>query len=183
MAAILVAPLFIAYDSLNSMRSALRGVQEQDLNATLLIARVRTAAEELRQAELQLVYATDSGAAGRPDTRVATAISALRALSDSLAAYGLNTAHSQIETTLDRVDAAIPPEFDAVRRGRGERADSLSKQLQPVMMRLDSIADRTSTLLQARTTEKVEAANVDAGNAQRVTTQAFGFAVALAGLI
>jgi signal transduction histidine kinase len=182
MAAILVAPLFIAYDSLNSMRSALRGVQVHDLNATLLIARVRTAAEELRQAELQLVYATDSGAAGRPDTRVATAISALRALSDSLAAYGLSTAHSQIETTLDRVEAAIPPEFDAVRRGQGERADSLSKQ-QPVMLRLDSIADRTSTFLQARTAEKVEEANVEAGNAQRVTTQAFGFAVALAGLI
>ena len=45
MAAILVAPLFIAYDSLNSMRSALRGVQEQDLNATLLEGPVGEAAE------------------------------------------------------------------------------------------------------------------------------------------
>src|SRR5688572_29867546 len=170
MAAILVAPLFIAYDSLNSMRLALRGVQERDLNATLLLARVRTAAEELRQAELQFVYATDSGTPGRPYTRVATAIGALRALSDSLATYGLNAAHSQIETTLDRVDAAIPHEFDAVRRGRGERADSLSKQLQPVMLRLDSIADRTSTYLQQRTAEKVEEANIEAGNAQRLTT-------------
>ena len=76
MAAILVAPLFIAYDSLNSMRSALRGVQEQDLNATLLLSRVRNAAEELRQAELQLVYATDSTAGGRTSVRVAEAVSA-----------------------------------------------------------------------------------------------------------
>src|SRR5215207_6813560 len=85
MAAILVAPLFIAYDSLNNMRSLLRGMQEQDLNATLLLARIRTAAEELRQSELQLVYATDSGAVGRPDTRMAAAVLTLRALSDSLA--------------------------------------------------------------------------------------------------
>ena len=69
MAAILVAPLFVAYDSLNSMRLALRGVQERDLSATLLLARVRAAAEELRQAELQFVYAPDSGTTGRPDTR------------------------------------------------------------------------------------------------------------------
>jgi signal transduction histidine kinase len=183
MAAILVAPLFIAYDSLNSMRSALRGVQEQDLNATLLLSRVRTAAVELRQAELQAVYATDTVARGRPSARVADAVSALRALSDSLASYGLNVAHSQLESTLDRVEAAIPAEIDAVRRGRGERADSLSKQLQPVMFRLDSIAERTGALLQQRTADKVEEANVEAGNAQRLTTTAFGFAVALAGLI
>src|SRR5688500_3683279 len=100
MAAILVAPLFIAYDSLNSMRSALRDVQEQDLNATLLLSRVRTAAEELRQAELQLVYATDSTARGRPSTRVAEAVGTLREFSDSLATFGLNAAHSQIESTL-----------------------------------------------------------------------------------
>ena len=183
MAAILVAPLFIAYDSLNKMRSALREVQVEDLNATLLLARVRIAAEELRQAELQMVYATDTTALGQPNTRVSTAVSALRALSDSLANYGLNTAHSQLEMTLDRVEAAIPAEFDAVRRGRGERADSLSKQLQPVMFRLDSIAERTGTLLQARTAEKVEEANIEAGNAQKLTTTAFAFAVVLAGLI
>ena len=35
----------------------------------------------------------------------------------------------------------------------------------------------------ARTAEKVEFANVEAGNAQQLTTTAFGFAVALAGLI
>ena len=38
MAAILVAPLFIAYDSLNSMRAAVGNIREQDLNATLLPA-------------------------------------------------------------------------------------------------------------------------------------------------
>src|SRR5687768_16579429 len=183
MAAILVAPLFIAYDSLNSMRSALRAMQEQDLEATLLLARIRTTAEELRQAELQLVYATDSGAIGRPDTRVAAAVASLRTLSDSLAAYGLSAPRAQINSTLDRIDAAIPGEFEAVRRGRGERADSLSKQLQPVLLRLDSIAERTGSFLQERTAEKVEEANVEAGNAQRLTTTAFGFAVVLAGLI
>ena len=50
MAAILVAPLFIAYDSLNGMRAAVRNIQAQDLNATMLLARIRAAAEELRQA-------------------------------------------------------------------------------------------------------------------------------------
>jgi len=54
MAAILVAPLFIAYDSLNGMRAAVRNIQAQDLNATMLLARIGAAAEELRQAELQL---------------------------------------------------------------------------------------------------------------------------------
>src|SRR5262245_54250315 len=101
MAAILVAPLLIAYDSLNATRAAVRGVQEQDLNATMLLARIRSTAEELRQSELQLVYATDSGTAGRPDTRVMSASSALRVLADSLTSYGLTNARSEIMATLD----------------------------------------------------------------------------------
>jgi len=183
MAAILVAPLFIAYDSLNSMRTAVRNVQEQDLNATLLLARIRTAAEELRQAELQLVYATDSSTVGSPGTRLTAAVSALRVLSDSLVAYGLQGPRSEIVSTLDRVDAAVPAEVDAVRRGNGERADSLSKLLQPVLFRVDSTLMRTGALLQSRTAEKVQQANVEAGSAQRLTTTTFALAVALAGLI
>ena len=183
MAAILVAPLFIAYNSLNSMRDALRGVQKQDLDATLLLARIRTAAEALRQAELQLVYATDSGAIDRPDTRMAAAVSSIRTLSDSLGGFGLDNAQAEIVSTLDQVEATIPVEFDAVRRGRGERADSISKRLQPVLLRVDSIVERSGNFLQARTAQKVELANIEAGNAQQLTTTAFGVAVALAGLI
>jgi signal transduction histidine kinase len=183
MAAILVAPLFIAYDSLNSMRAAVRGIRDQDLNATLLLTRIRTAGEELRQAELQLAYATDSGPGAQSGTRVAAAVNQLRLLSDSLSAYGLGGSRSEIAATLDRLEAAIPMEFEAVRRGKGERADSLSKLLQPVMLRVDSIAERTGTYLQARTAQKVEDANTEAGSAQKLTTTAFGVAVALAGLI
>jgi signal transduction histidine kinase len=182
-AAILVAPLFIAYDSLNSMREAVRGVQEQDLNATLMLARIRAAAEELRQAEMQLVYATDSGGVENPDTRVATAMTTLRKLSDSLPAFGLESSRGEIVATLDHVDAGLPAEFAAVRRGKGERADSLSKLLQPILLRVDSIVERTGMFLQARTAQKVEQANNEAGNAQQVTTTTFGVAVALAGLI
>ena len=183
MAAILVAPLFIAYTSLNNMREALRGVQKQDLDATLLLARIRTAAEELRQAELQLVYATDSGAIGRPDTRIAAVVAGMRALSDSLSGFDLGGAQAQIASTLDRIEQTIPVEFDAVQRGRKERADTISKQLQPVLLRVDSIVEGSGTFLRERTAQKVEFANVDAGRAQQLTTTAFGFAVALAGLI
>src|SRR5262245_63307009 len=103
MAAILVAPLFIAYDSLNGMRAAVRNIQAQDLNATVLLARIRTAAEELRQAELQLVYATDSSTIASPDARVTNAMTALRALSDSLVAYGVEGPGFEVVGTLDRV--------------------------------------------------------------------------------
>jgi len=183
MAAILVAPLFIAYDSLNSMRAAVRNIREQDLNATLLLARIRTGAEELRQAELQFVYATDSLTVASPGARLKTAVSALRVLSDSLVAYGLQGPRAEIVSTLDRIEAALPAEVDAVRRGKGERADSLSKLLQPVLLRVDSTLERTGALLQSRTAEKVEQANVEAEGAQRLTTTAFALAVALAGLI
>jgi signal transduction histidine kinase len=183
MAAILVAPLFIAYDSLNTVRVVARDVQEQDLNATLLLARIRAAAEELRQAELQLAYATDSGSQSSHVARVTSAVRSLRVLSDSLTTYGLDGSRADVTTTLNGIDAAIPLEVDAVRRGRLERADSLSKLLQPVMLRLDSIVERTGTFLQERTAEKVRQANEEAANAQRLTTTAFAFAVALAGLI
>jgi signal transduction histidine kinase len=183
MAAILVAPLFIAYDSLNRMREAVRGVQEQDLNATLLLARIRAAAEELRQAEMQLVYATDSGGAGNPDTRVSTSMATLRTLADSLRVFGLDNSRAEIAGTLDHVDAALPAEFAAVRRGKGEQADSLSKLLQPIMLKVDSTVERTATFLQGRTAQKVEEVNSEAGTAQQLTTTTFGVAVALAGLI
>src|SRR6185503_17417969 len=102
MAAILVAPLFIAYDSLNGMRAAVRNIQVQDLNATMLLAGIRSAAEELRQAELQLVYATDSSTVTSPGARVTNAVAALRSLSDSLVTYGLEGPSSEIRATLDR---------------------------------------------------------------------------------
>ena len=183
MAAILVAPLFIAYDSLNGMRAAVRNIQLQDLNATVLLARIRIAAEELRQAELQLVYATDSSTVASPGARVTTAMTALRGLSDSLVAYGLEGPRSEVVVTLDRVDAALVAELDAVRHGNGVRADSLSKLLQPVMLRVDSTVERTGSYLQSRTAEKVELANIEAASAQKLTTTAFALAVVLAALI
>ena len=183
MAAILVAPLFIAYDSLNSMRAAVRDIQSQDLDATLVLARIRKAAEELRQAELQLAYAADVPGESSPTARLTAAITHVRALSDSLSSFELDSARAEISRTLDRVDAAIPVELEAVRHGRLERADSLSNQLKPVMLRIDSIAEQAGTFLQERTATKVNAANIEAGNAQQLTTTAFGFAVVLAGLI
>jgi hypothetical protein len=151
MAAILVAPLFIAYDSLNSMRSAVQDVQEKDLNATLLLARIRTSAEELRQAELQLAYAGDSANPERSEARVMAAVGTLRIRSDSLEHFELADAQAEIDTTLARIEAALPAEFDAVRRHQGERADSLSKLLQPVMLRVDSVVEGAGTFLQGRT--------------------------------
>jgi signal transduction histidine kinase len=183
MAAILVAPLFIAYDSLNGMRAAVRNIQVQDLNATMLLAGIRSAAEELRQAELQLVYATDSSTVTSPGARVTNAVAALRSLSDSLVTYGLEGPSSEIRATLDRIDNALVAELDAVRHGKGVRADSLSKLLQPVMMRVDSTVERTGGYLQTRTAEKVELANVEAASAQRLTTTAFALSLVLAGLI
>jgi signal transduction histidine kinase len=183
MAAILVAPLFIAYDSLNSMRMAVRNVQVEDLNATLLLARIRAAAEELRQGELQLAYATDSGGAGSPGTRVTAALTSLRTLSDSLASYGLDNSRNEIASTLALVESALPAELAAVRHGNGERADSVSKALQPVMLRVYATLEGTSNFLQERTAQKVVEANLEAGSAQQLTTVAFGFAVVLAGLI
>jgi signal transduction histidine kinase len=183
MAAILVAPLFIAYDSLNSMRSAVQDVQEKDLNATLLLARIRTSAEDLRQAELQLAYAGDSANPERSEARVMAAVGTLRILSDSLQHFELEDAQAEIDTTLARIEAALPAEFDAVRRHQGERADSLSKLLQPVMLRVDSVVEGAGTFLQGRTALKVRQVNIEAGSAQQLTTTAFGVAVALAGLI
>lgn len=183
MAAILVAPLFIAYNSLNRMQSAVRGVQEQDLNATLLVARIRAAGEELRQAELQMVYAPDSTSLHGPEVRVDSALRSMRALSDSLVAFDLDRARHDVSTTLDRIAAGIDAEARAVRRGESVRADSLSTVLRPVMLRIDSIANTTVATLQARTATKVESARAEAARAQQLTTTAFAVAVVIAALI
>jgi signal transduction histidine kinase len=183
MAAILVAPLFIAYDALNQMQSSVRAVKEQDLDATLLVARIRAAAEELRQAELQLVYATSPTAPGQPNTRVDTALATLRALADSLLRFGLDTAHRDTRATLDVVADGIRLESAAVQRGQAEKADSLSRELRPVLLYIDSIAHGTTTTLQARTATTVERARARALRAQELTTTTFGIAVSIAALI
>jgi signal transduction histidine kinase len=182
-AAILVAPLFIAYDSLNQMQTAVRAVQEQDQNATLLVSRIRAASEELRQAEMQLVYGTDSSTRELPVARVDNALNTLRALADSLLRFELDTTHRDVTATLDSVSATIPAEIGAVGRGQGERADSLSTALRPVLQRIDSIADRAETTLQARTAAKVQSARAEAGRAQDLTTTTFGIAIMIAALI
>jgi signal transduction histidine kinase len=183
MAAILVAPLFIAYNSLNRMQAAVRDVQEQDLNATLLVARIRAAAEGLRQTELQMVYAPDSTTLVQPDVRVDSALHALRALADSLLVFGLDSAHGDVTATLDRVTEGIRAEAQAVQRGESVRADSLSTVLRPVMLRIDSIGTSTVATLQSRTATKVESARAEAARAQQLTTTAFAVAVVIAALI
>ena len=141
-AAILVAPLFIAYDSLNSMRAAVRNIQGQDLNATLLLARIRTAAEELRQAELQMVYATDSSTGASPDPRLTTAVTALRALSDSLVTYGLSASRS-----IDRRGRRRDDSRDLCRQGRAGRGAGgvLRSNGMPLMARPNSDEQQPAT--------------------------------------
>ncbi len=169
-ALILVGPLGYAIWGIRQLREDADALRQRDFAASQLIGRLRDGLNDLRQAELALLFAhkiSDREAMDRELTRV-------DALTDSLRRFQLPEVARGIETSVDSMSKVAPSEFVAALAGDTTVADSLSARgFVPELSQAESLVKTAEHALQKRTSD-------DASNeATHLRLVASGSAIAL----
>ena len=154
-AAVLVVPLVVARTSMQRLHGQVRSLREGEFQASLVLGRLRDALGDVRAREVALgVVKSDTVHA-----QLREALERAELLADSLDAFQLDSATRRIHRDLATVRPATEEEFAAMRAGRGDRADSISRQtVGPALRDADLALSPVEQLLRARTTDRVLAA-------------------------
>ncbi|MEO5588059.1 MAG: hypothetical protein ABIS03_00635, partial [Gemmatimonadaceae bacterium] len=132
-AVILVFPLGIALRSLQRVHTATAQIRDVEFVASLLLGRMRSGAEELRQAETALLFVPQAATRNRMSSELA----ALSGMADSLGRFSLNSAAAGIREAIGDIAIAAPLEYAAAFDSQPARAESISTAaLQPAMDRV-----------------------------------------------
>jgi signal transduction histidine kinase len=170
-AIILVGPLVYAIREINQLKDDAELLRNRDFAASQLIGRLRDGLNDLRRAELALLFArtiADHEAIDRELKHVG-------ALTDSLNRFQLPEVARGIETSVDSMAKVAPSEFDAALKGDTLTADTLSaRQFVPALSRAESLVKAAEHTLSNRTSRDVER------EAGRIRIIASGSAIALA---
>ena len=179
-AAVLVVPLIVARESMQRLHGQVRSLREGEFQASLLLGRLRDALADVRAREVALgVVKSDTVHA---DLR--EALARAEVLADSLDKFQLDSAAGRIRRDLATVRPASEEEFAAMRAGRGERADSISRQtIAPALRDADLALSPVEQVLRARTTDRVIEAESALGRAEQISLAALIIALGLAAAI
>jgi signal transduction histidine kinase len=179
-AAVLVVPLVVARTSMQRLHGQVRSLREGEFQASLILGRLRDALGDVRAREVALgVVKSDTVHALLRD-----ALARAEALADSLDAFQLDSATRRIHRDLATVRPATESEFAAMRAGRGDRADSISRQtVAPALRDADLALSPVEQVLRARTTARVLEAESALGRAEQISLAALIVALALAAAI
>jgi signal transduction histidine kinase len=153
-AIILVTPLVFAIQSLRVLHGDATALRDRDFAASLLISRLREGLNDLRRAELALLFKPDVVSRDAMETGVAH----VGALADSLSHFELPAAAKDIGVSIRQIAAAAPSEYAAALEGKTELADSISsKSFVPALNHTDSTVLAAEHALADRTTQRVNA--------------------------
>jgi signal transduction histidine kinase len=179
-AVILLLPLALTLRSLDSVHDETEALQDREFAASLLLARMRAAAEELRQAEVALLFVADSSSRDR----MAFQIARLSTMADSLEDYQLRAAADQIDASINAVITYAPREYQAVLVGRTRAADTISaRHVVPAINSVARAIEAAQGSLQTRTLERVAQTTALTEKAQQLAAGALVFAIGLALLV
>ena len=152
-ALILVGPLIYAIWGIRQLRSDAENLRDRDFAASQLIGRLSDGLNDLRRAELAVLF-TPSVANHEAMERE---LAHLGALTDSLGQYQLGDYKRNIEPSVDSMTRVAPFEYNAAVRGDTAAADSLSsKAFIPALTRAESLVKTAEHALQARTSGDAE---------------------------
>jgi signal transduction histidine kinase len=179
-AAVLVVPLVVARASMQRLHGQVRSLREGEFQASLILGRLRDALGDVRQREVALSVV-------KSDTvlkQLRDALTRAEALADSLDRFQLDSAAQRIHRDLAAVRPASEAEFEAMRGGRNERADSISQRtIGPALRDADLALSPVEQVLRSRTTDRVLAAESALGRAEQISLAALFIALLLAALI
>ena len=179
-AGVLVVPLVVARSSMQDLHGQVRSLREGEFQASLLLGRLRDALSEVRAREVALgVVQSD-----QVHEEFRSALRHAEILADSLDGFQLHSASGRIRRDLAMVRPASEQEFAALRAGRGEQADSISRgTIGPALRDADLALSPVEQVLRGRTTARVLEAESALSEAERVSLVALIVALVLAAAI
>ena len=163
-AVILIVPLISAVRSLDRVSDETKRLRDGDFAASLVVGRLRESLNDLRAAELALLFVRDQKSRAAMQERIRDA----QRLADSLQSYGLNDAATIVRSSMADVAANEPQEFAAAVGGRPGEAERISSQtIVPAIVRAESAVRTAERELRERSRERVAHAAEHANQATR----------------
>ena len=151
-AVILVLPLLVATRSLDHLRDSAQELRDGDFAASLALGRLRDALNDVRSAELALLFVPEEKSR---DAMVARTRE-VEALADSLERYQLGRSARDIRVAMDSVTAGADAEFQATRAGRAGEAERISQAIVvPALARAERAVVVAERMLRDRTRTRV----------------------------
>ena len=179
-AVVLLLPLMFALRSLDRVHDQTEALRDREFAASLLLGRMRAAAEDLRGAETALLFIHDVASRDA----MAAQIERLDSMADTLGGFQLDEAADQIRTALNAVVRYAPLEYQAAFLGNSRSADTLSnRHVVPAINSVDRVIGAAQQSLRERTRDRVQETTTLTEEAQRVSAGALALAIGLAVLM
>jgi signal transduction histidine kinase len=179
-ALLLLVPLALALRALDGLKRSVAHLSENEVAASLLLARGRLATEELRRSEFANVFVHDSASL----QRLQREITSLRVLADSIAPFNLTPTVEHIRAAVQDLGTFAPIEFAAAADGDTLIAGAISdRRMLPAISRVDSVLDAAEQTLRVRSKTAVDTAAQSTGEAWKISLLLFVCAALFALLI
>jgi signal transduction histidine kinase len=180
MGLVLLAPLGIALHSLQQLHDDARALRDGAFQASLLLGRLRDVAGDVRVAETNLLLLRDPASRAT----MANLVGRATVLADSLRYFDLDTAAAEIRSAAAVLASTVPRQVEAVRVGRVESADALSRdEIGPALRRLERGVGTAERTLRETTRVRMVDATAAIRRAQFLSAVSLALAVLLAAWI
>ena len=179
-AIILVSPLVLALRALERMHDETVALRDNEFAASLLLGRIRSGTEDLRTAEIALLFVPSDSIQARMSAEIDT----LSALADSLDRYQLDSAARNVRLAVQDIAQYAPVEYRDALANRAEEAERTSRErIVPAMVRIQSSVGTAERSLRVRTLDRVSETANAARRARQLSAVSLGLAAVLAALI
>ena len=179
-AVILIVPLLFATRSLGRLHSEAKALRDRDFAASLLLGRLRDALNDLRTAEMAVLFVRDEKSRQAMLQHVAD----VEALADSLETYELGRTTREVRTAMQSVGAGTQAEHEAATIRRDSTAEKISSEkVLPAVNHAEAAVVTAERLLRERTRERVAGAASAAKNGATVAVVGLVLALIVAAII
>jgi signal transduction histidine kinase len=179
-AIILVLPLIVALRALDRLQDETIALRDNEFAASLLLGRMRSGTDDLRQAETALLLVPSD----TQRNRMAAAIDTLTMLTDSLEHYQLDSAARSVRNAVQDVARHAPVEYADALAGRSTDAERTSEErMLPAIGRIERTLVGAERSLRARTIERVEETVEAGGDARQLSAVSLVLATLLAAVV
>ncbi|HJR63102.1 MAG TPA: hypothetical protein VJ803_05325, partial [Gemmatimonadaceae bacterium] len=154
-AVVLLLPLVFALRSLERLHEATVDLRNREFAASLLLAELRSSADDIRRVENAILFVRDSTSLRSMNAEIVR----LGERAERLHAYDLGAAASEIGVAIAELARVIPLEFAAASSGNTAAADSLStRHFVPGIRRVERVLSSAERALRERTGARVQTA-------------------------
>ncbi|MEX2153482.1 MAG: HAMP domain-containing sensor histidine kinase [Gemmatimonadaceae bacterium] len=179
-AVILTVPLLVATRSLNRLHDEAKKLRDGDFAASLLLGRLRDALNDLRTAEMAVLFVREEQSRSAMIARAR----AVETLADSLETYELDRAARDVRAAMSAVVAKATAEYQAAVADRVKEAERIStEEVVPAIARAEAAIASAERALRERTRERVVHAAAHAKQGSNAAIIGLALALIVAAVI